>query len=66
MLSNKILLVAAYGGAVQSWLGNVECELVEGGEPSLTFMYASSGSPTGGFGTLHPDRKSTRLNSSHP
>lgn len=62
MLSNKILLVAAYGGAVQSWLGNVECELVEGGEPSLTFMYASSGSPTGGFGTLHPLLETVKAN----
>lgn len=56
MLSNKLLLAAARGRSVQSWLGNVECELVKWDDPSLMFLYGSQASPwlTGGFGTLHP------------
>lgn len=56
MLSNKLLLAAARGRAVQSWLGNVECELVKWDGPSLMFLYGSQASPwlSGGFGTLHP------------
>lgn len=56
MLSNKLLLAAARGRSVQSWLGNVECQLVKWDDPSLMFLYGSQASPwlTGGFGTLHP------------
>lgn len=56
MLSNKLLLAAARGRTVQSWLGNVECQLAKWDAPSLMFLYGSQASPwlTGGFGTLHP------------
>lgn len=56
MLSNKLLLAAARGRSVQSWLGNVECQLVKWDDPSLMFLYGSQAYPwlTGGFGTLHP------------
>ena len=62
MLSNKLLLAAARGRAVQSWLGNVECELVKWDDPSLMFLYGSPASPTGGFGTLHPLLETVKAN----
>lgn len=55
MLSNKLLLAAARGRAVQSWSGNAICELVSW-DPSLMFLYSSRDSTwfIGSFGDLHP------------